>query len=115
MDHKNIEILKANVIEGRNEFLCLDFLDYNEKKFDRIVMNPPFSNSQDAKHILHAYSLLRDGGTLVSVASSSIQTREGKLYDELRALPIEWIKVDGGAFKESGTLVNTVILKISKT
>lgn len=114
LDPKNMEILKTKIIEGKNEFLCLDFLDYDEKKFDRIIMNPPFCNSQDAKHILHAYSLLKDGGTLVSVASSSIQTREGKVYDELRELPIEWFEVNSGAFKESGTMVNTVILRIIK-
>lgn len=89
-------------------------MEYKMRGFDRIIMNPPFSNSQDAKHILHAYSLLKDGGTLVSVASSSIQTREGKVYDELRELPIEWFEVNSGAFKESGTMVNTVILRIIK-
>ena len=49
-----------------------NFLSYKMRWFDRIIMNPPFSKSQDAKHIIHAYSLLKDGGVLVSVASSII-------------------------------------------
>jgi 16S rRNA G1207 methylase RsmC len=56
-------------------------------------MNPPFSKSQDVKHILHAYSMLAEGGILISVASSSITTRSGSLYDELRSLNPEIIQL----------------------
>lgn len=77
-------------------------------------MNPPFTKSQDVKHILKAYSLLKDGGRLVSLASASITTREGTVYDELRSLNPEFIDVEDGAFKESGTMVNTVIVIINK-
>lgn len=55
---------------------CMDFLEYKDEKYTKIVMNPPFSKSQDVKHILHAYSLLEDGGTLVSIASNGITFRE---------------------------------------
>jgi phospholipid N-methyltransferase len=47
-----------------------DFLAYQPaERFDRILMNPPFENSQDIEHIRHAYELLAPGGRLVSVAS----------------------------------------------
>lgn len=52
-----------------------DFLTYSEDTWDRIVMNPPFSKCQDRTHILKAYELLKTGGILVSVASSSILWR----------------------------------------
>lgn len=52
----------------------------------KIIANPPFSKSQDVKHILHMARNLTVGGRLVSIASASIKTREGKLYDELKAL-----------------------------
>ncbi len=90
-----------------------DFLTHRWE-WDKIIMNPPFSKSQDVKHILHAYSLLTDGGILVSVASSSITTRQGSFYDELRSLNPEIIELPEGSFRESGTLVNTVIIKITK-
>lgn len=122
----NLQKIKVTALELNSDFekdlwkwyLCddviiWDFLEHNEK-YDNVIANPPFSNSQDVKHILHAYSLLKDWGTLVSIASSSIKTRTGKLYDELRELPIEWFEVEEWAFKESNTMVNTVILRIKK-
>ena len=36
----------------------MDFLEFVGHKFDIIIMNPPFTKSQDIKHIMHAYSLL---------------------------------------------------------
>lgn len=90
-----------------------DFLTH-KWEYDKIVMNPPFSKSQDVKHILHAYSLLTTGGTLVSVASASIQTRSGTLYDELHSLNPEFIELPEWSFKESWTMVNTVIVKLTK-
>lgn len=93
-----------------------DFLDnrLNENQFQKIVMNPPFTKSQDVKHILKAYKNLCEWWRLVSIASSSIQTREWKLYDELRELNPEFIEIEDLAFKESGTMVNSVIVVINK-
>lgn len=53
-----------------------DFLKYNRVQYDRIVMNPPFSNLQDIDHIMHAYSLLNPRGRLVAVVSMSSLTRK---------------------------------------
>ena len=83
-------------------------------QFDKIIANPPFSKSQDVKHILHMYELLNEWWRIVSIASSSIKTREWKLYDELRALNPEFIELPEWSFKESWTLVNTVIVLINK-
>lgn len=92
-----------------------DFMIYeNPVKYSKIIANPPFSKSQDVKHILHMYELLEEWGRIVSVASSSIQTREWKLYDELRALNPEFIELPEWSFKESGTMVNTIIVVINK-
>lgn len=45
-----------------------DFLEYHPiEKYQAIIMNPPFSDEQN--HIKHAYSMLADGGTLVSISS----------------------------------------------
>lgn len=90
-----------------------DFLIFNWT-FDKIVWNPPFCKSQDVKHILHMYELLNKWWRVVSVASSSIQTRQGKLYDELKALNPEFIDLDKWSFKESGTMVNGCIVILNK-
>lgn len=97
-----------------------DFLKFNEShvdfdtKFDKIIANPPFSKSQDVKHILHMYDLLNEWWRIVSVASSSVQWREWKLYDELRSLNPEFIELPAWSFKESWTMVNSVIVLINK-
>jgi len=48
---------------------CLDFLEWKRTEYDRIVMNPPFENGQDIEHVRHAFSLLREGGRIVSIIS----------------------------------------------
>jgi hypothetical protein len=60
------------------------------------------------------HELLSEWGRLVSVASASIKTREWKLYDELRSLNPEYYDIPDGSFKESGTMVNTVIVVVNK-
>jgi hypothetical protein len=77
-------------------------------------MNPPFSKSQDVKHILEAYKYLQDWWRIVSVASSSIKTREWTLYDELKALNPKFIELPVWSFKNSWTMVNSVIVVINK-
>lgn len=110
---ENYNILKQIYWWDRWEILNMDFLDYQDKA-DKIVANPPFSKSQDVKHILHMYELLNEWGTLVSIAGSWVTFREWKLYDELRALNPEIIELPEWSFKESWTLVNTVIVRIKK-
>jgi hypothetical protein len=96
-----------------NDLYNEDFLDCTFPA-DKFIANPPFSKSQDVKHILHMYELLNEWWKIVSVASSSIQTREGKLYNELRALNPEFIELPEWSFKESWTMVNSVIVVINK-
>ncbi|MBK7814499.1 MAG: methyltransferase [Rhodocyclaceae bacterium] len=54
-----------------------DFMDV-AGEYDRIVLNPPFSDRRDAEHVQHAYSLLKPGGRLWrswAKAFSSVRTR----------------------------------------
>jgi len=95
-----------------------DFLTYTGEKWDRIVMNPPFSKCQDRTHILKAYELLNSGGILVAVASSSIlwrtDNRSEVFRDFLSGVHASIEELDEGTFKESGTMVRTCIVKICK-
>lgn len=91
-----------------------DFINYSRMTFDKIIANPPFSKSQDVKHILKMYDCLNEWWRLVSIASSSIKWRTWKLYDELKALNPEFIELPEWSFNESWTMVNTVILVINK-
>lgn len=94
-----------------------DFLAYQTKGYDRVLMNPPFTSKEDPlvyiAHIRHAYSLLRPGGRLVSIAPGGFAFRDDKRTAEFRAL-VEavggWVDLPQGSFTVSGTEVSTVLL-----
>ena len=86
--------------------------------YDRVIMNPPFMNQADIKHVSHALDFLKEGGILVSVMASSVTFRDNNLTKNFRLLVEasggEVFELPEGSFKESGTMVNTVIVKIPK-
>lgn len=100
----------------------IDFLDFAMQKeqheFDRIIMNPPFSKHQDVDHIMAAYELLESGGILVSVVSPSPFFRTDKksvaFREWMQNVNADVIDVPEGAFKESGTMIRTKIIKVRK-
>ncbi len=87
--------------------------------YDRIVMNPPFSGQKDIDHVLHAHrTFLKPGGVLVSVMSQGVSFRGNNKSVEFRryvgANGGEIVPLPEGTFEESGTGVNTVIVRIRK-
>lgn len=98
--------------------LADDFLDL-EEKYDRIVMNPPFTGGQDIAHVRHAYDLLRPGGRLVAITSKSWlfnstkkMTEFKEWYNTLICKSLAWKPIDlpAGAFSKSGTDIETLML-----
>lgn len=77
--------------------------------FDRIVMNPPFQNGDDIKHIKHAAEMLKPGGILVAICAGGPRQQK-----ELQPLASYWEPLPPDTFKESGTGVNTVLLTIER-
>jgi len=69
------------------DVLCEDFLKVPpDPTYDAVVMNPPFSRSADAIHILHAIKFLAQGGRLAAVAGAGVRFRDSKVYTELRSI-----------------------------
>jgi len=120
--YKKICNLSDNILASNCDFLefrsqeLLDAYDWQleHMQFDKIVANPPFSKNQDVKHILHMYELLKEWWRIVSVASSSIQDKDTKYHKELLELNPDFIEIESWAFKESWTMVNTVLVIINK-
>lgn len=79
--------------------------------YDRIVMNPPFSDGRDMIHVRHAYDLLKPGGRLVAIMGEGAFFRDNKQAREFR----EWLEsVEGtdeklaeGSFLDPTLPVNT--------
>lgn len=93
---------------------CADFLELEPEdlgRFDRILMNPPFKNGADIKHIEHARRFLAPGGRLVAICAGGPRQR-----DKLEPIVTEsggiWEDLPAGTFASSGTNVNTVLLTI---
>ncbi|MDB5310596.1 MAG: hypothetical protein JWO38_4798 [Gemmataceae bacterium] len=88
---------------------CADFLSLNGElgRFDRIVMNPPFSHGDDIKHIEHARAKLKPGGRLVAICANGPRQRE-----KLGPIAAEWIDLPAGSFSGKGTSVSAAIVVI---
>lgn len=111
----------AKVLAQKNiDVECIDFMSVPANPvFDRVVMNPPFTKQQDIDHVLHAYNFLKPGGILVAIVSESCFFRDNKKSVEFRELlsniDSETTELEIGAFKESGTMVKTRIIKLIKS
>ena len=87
-----------------------DFLECEDLGiFDRVIMNPPFTNGQDIKHIKHAFDLLKPGGRLVAVCANGPRQRE-KLKPLVEASGGIWEDLPAGTFRHVGTMVNTALI-----
>ena len=86
-----------------------DFLVCNGNlgKFDRVLMNPPFENGSDIKHIQHAITFLNPGGRLVAICANGPRQNE-----ILQPLSTKWNELPEGTF--AGTGVRTVLLTIDE-
>lgn len=100
--------------------LRADFLEIGSdelQRFDAIVMNPPFADCADVRHITRALALLAPGGRLVAVASAGVlfrtdrQTREFRRAVEELGGTIE--ELPAQTFASSGTGVNTVLVTVT--
>jgi phospholipid N-methyltransferase len=95
-----------------------DFLGWDPPApFDRVVMNPPFARQADIDHVNKAWECLRPGGKLVSIMSAGIVFRENRKTVALRELIESHGAIErnpDGAFRESGTMVNTVTVVMTK-
>lgn len=86
------EILEA---KGYN-IVATDFLAYTGKQYDRIIMNPPFSNGLDIDHVRHAYSMLKPGGRIVAIMGEGAFFRSDRKAETFR----DWVDgLDGSSEK----------------
>lgn len=114
IDSRRADLLREQgdsrrVMQG--DFLDLDPLDYAEG-FDRVVMNPPFSNGLD--HIKHAIGFMKDDGILVSIMSQGLMWWSDKASTEFREVveevggEIEVLPDD--SFAACGTSIRTCLV-----
>lgn len=90
----------------------------SDRRYTKVLMNPPFENQQDIDHVLLAFEVLQPGGRLVSVMSASPFFRDNNKSKEFREFleqhTSEVVDLPEGSFKESGTGVNSKLVIIDK-
>lgn len=94
-----------------------DFLTFKpEKKYDVIVMNPPFNKGQSVAHVTKALEIA--DRCVIAIVDSGVTFRTDKATVAFRKLVASYggtiEPIDADSFKESGTMVNTVIIKVVK-
>lgn len=107
INHNLAAALRRNKLLPGVEVVEGDFLEQNNSlgTFDAILMNPPFENGSDIKHIRHARTFLKPSGVLVAICANGPRQREA-LMDECE----HWEDLPIGTFAESGTNVNTALV-----
>lgn len=112
----NVSILQKSGLKFN--LLGNDFLQHTEKKYDKIVANPPFTKNQDIEHLQLMYKCLNEGGRIVCITSNSWVNGSFKkqvaFREWLDGLDYEMILLESGTFKESGTTIAANILIIDK-
>ncbi len=120
IDDKECVKLRRICLNGNPNLRVLqeDFLKLSIKElgsFDYIVMNPPYTRGTWAKHLVKAVSHLRPDGQLLAILPDTEQAImkaldetgigfSSRLFDSLPE----------GSFKESGTMVRTGVLRLTK-
>lgn len=84
------------------DFLSIDMQD----RFDRIVMNPPFSDGRWQAHVEHAAGMLADCGVLVAIVPSSANEKF-----KIPGFVIEWLGVYDDCF--AGTSVSVAMMRVT--
>lgn len=87
-----------------------DFLEVTEfqGQYPRILMNPPFENGSDIKHINHARKFLAPGGKLVALCANGPRQREAFM-----GIADYWEDLPAGSFKSEGTGVNVALMVLT--
>lgn len=100
------------------ELVHADFLEWRPptRRFDRIVMNPPFSGAQDAAHVCHAFDLLADHGALVAIIAPTSLSKKTRPFARLQALVRACCTYEGrlprGTFAD--TQIETAIIRLDR-
>jgi len=100
------ELLEA---KGYN-LVSSDFMEHGGN-YDRILMNPPFSNRRDAEHVQHAFTLLNPNGRIVAIMGEGVFFGQDKKAQAFR----DWLdsvggtseKLPEGSFMDPSLPVNT--------
>jgi hypothetical protein len=107
-----VSAMHANILSAQGfAVACDDFLVWSglpgHPLFDRVVMNPPFSEGRWNAHVESAAAMVRAGGRLVAILPTSAKNR-----DMMPGWHVQWHGPFDNEF--SGTSVSVVMMVADK-
>lgn len=97
--------------------ICANFLEQSPRAHV-VAMNPPFTGNQDIRHVRHAFDCLMPYGRLAAIVGEHGfigQEREAVEWRAWLADVVATVEIiPAGAFKESGTSIQTRMIFIRK-
>lgn len=105
------ELFRETVGDDACRLIQDDFLTCTADRlgglFDVVLMNPPFKNGTDIKHVRHALSLLKPQGRLISLCyAGTKQTKAFRNHPDW-----EWTDLEPGSFRAEGTGANVAMIQ----
>lgn len=123
IQQSNVEVLKKRFDSlNSNRFTTIhaDHLSnaaYAGPGFNRVIMNPPFTKQLDIDHVMHAETRMLKGASCMAIMSGSVLFRTNnktKMFRDFLADRGGYLEpIPGGAFKSSGTMVNSCVAYFS--
>lgn len=91
------------------------------KRCDKVVINPPFKNDSDVKHLLISYMFCADNADVVSILQENSLYYDRQIHRVFKEFlnligkdAYEVVSLPAGSFKDELTTVDTVIFHIKK-
>jgi len=110
---KCVEVSKLHckILESKGyTTLNLDFLEHarasSKAEYDRIVMNPPFSEGRAKLHLEAAITCLKSSGIITAILPSSMKNKE---IASLDTFEVEWSEIRHNEFADAS--VSVVLMK----
>lgn len=88
--------------------ICGDFLEMaaGAHAFDVILMNPPFENGADIRHIQHALRFLKPGGRIVAICANGPRQQA-----RLKPVAKSWRELEAGTFAGTGVRAALIVIE----
>jgi len=103
-----IKKMYANARAENRDFLTVTAGEIGGE-FDGVIMNPPFKQGRDVKHIQHAFKMVKPGGRLVSLCYNGTKQNE-----QIKPLADYWEVLPEGSFREEGTGASVALVVMDK-